>query len=331
MQLVQQLFGAFINRSEAYDLPNELGLVLFGSEAKVTCPMTPLFEQFRTFVEKARPDGDTSLFDALALAVEELRAFGTAHPRARRRVLCLSDGQDTSSGAQAWEVAQACRSAGITVDAVCIGAANFDTLRAIAKATGGYCFHPQTLKDALQLNELETMLSLDIRAKPPAELHDAAAHRLLLARSRAEYAAVAAAFADARAVCADDPAVLAEGDSGEGSVSVAALCHAGRAAALRCVTGRAPECLVEAETAVALAPGCVQAQQELARAEAEVGLNGKAKKTNKKVQALRRKARFADALSRTDSGGSGMAGDWPLLGRSSVHRSTFQSRVASSR
>jgi len=49
----------------------------------------------------------------------------------------------------------------IVVDCILIGEGGDNkTARAISKSSGGYCFNPKTLPDALKLNELETMLSL---------------------------------------------------------------------------------------------------------------------------------------------------------------------------
>ncbi len=43
---------------------------------------------------------------------------------------------------------------GVLLDAVCVGGSNFSALRALARSTGGYCFRPRRLRDALKLNEV---------------------------------------------------------------------------------------------------------------------------------------------------------------------------------
>jgi ubiquitin-protein ligase len=56
------------------------------------------------------------------------------------------------------------RANGVIVDAIMIGEGRDNhLLRAIAKATGGYAFAPQTLTEALNINELETMISVTER------------------------------------------------------------------------------------------------------------------------------------------------------------------------
>eukprot|EP01121_Diplochlamys_sp_Union-15-3_P015501 TRINITY_DN5139_c0_g2_i3.p1 TRINITY_DN5139_c0_g2~~TRINITY_DN5139_c0_g2_i3.p1 ORF type:complete len:704 (+),score=145.45 TRINITY_DN5139_c0_g2_i3:728-2839(+) len=164
LQTVQQLFNAFINRSQAYDYPNQIGLILFGSEVEYVCPITPLFEVFRDHIENADARGETKLWDAVKTAGEHLVKFSEKHKKAKLRVLCLSDGEDTKSKAKAFEVAQYLQNHHIICDCIMIGeGANNKELRSVAKATGGYAFAPQNLKQALKLNELETLLTIHER------------------------------------------------------------------------------------------------------------------------------------------------------------------------
>ena len=60
----------------------------------------------------------------------------------------LSDGRDTLSSVPAHSVSALLQRRGVTLDAVCVGNETSDALRAIAKAAGGYCFHPARLRDA---------------------------------------------------------------------------------------------------------------------------------------------------------------------------------------
>eukprot|EP01120_Amphizonella_sp_Union-15-10_P007836 TRINITY_DN2696_c0_g1_i5.p1 TRINITY_DN2696_c0_g1~~TRINITY_DN2696_c0_g1_i5.p1 ORF type:complete len:1420 (+),score=325.81 TRINITY_DN2696_c0_g1_i5:55-4314(+) len=166
IQTVQQLFNVFINRSQAYDYPNQIGLILFGNDVNVTCPITPLFEVFRDHIDSSDAKGETKLWDAIKTAGETLVQFSQKHPKAKLRVLCLSDGEDTKSKSEAWEVAQFLQKNNIICDCIMIGeGANNKELRQVAKAAGGYAFAPQNLKQALKLNELETLLT--IHERPP--------------------------------------------------------------------------------------------------------------------------------------------------------------------
>ena len=84
-----------------------MGLILFGSTVVETCAITPLFEVFRDHIDSAHADGETCLviglfiivskYDALTLAVTALTKFGEQHKGCAKRIICLSDGEDTKS------------------------------------------------------------------------------------------------------------------------------------------------------------------------------------------------------------------------------------------
>ena len=117
----------------------------------------------------ARARGETRLYDAIREATQALVDFRSASKRTSEgslRILVLSDGEDTNSTVTAFDAAVALRRAGITLDAICIGGSRSEPLRAMAKATRGYCFQPETLRDALKLCELETLLAQHER--PPS-------------------------------------------------------------------------------------------------------------------------------------------------------------------
>jgi hypothetical protein len=160
LDTVKQLFHAFIGRMEAYDLRNQIGLVLFGSEATCACEITPFFEPFKKEVEAAHACGDTALYDALDLARGKLDEFSVRFPNCRKRILCLSDGADNKSDVSAVDVTIALQRSKVICDSIFIGIEDEESmLKAISVATGGYRFRPDTLKEALHLNELETVLS----------------------------------------------------------------------------------------------------------------------------------------------------------------------------
>jgi hypothetical protein len=173
LQTVQQLFHSLVNRTEAYDHPHRIALVLFGSEVSLACGFTPLFDKFKQSVDQACSGGDTVLFDALDFARKELqRAQQTSFPGAKVRCLVLSDGKDTKSSSEAHDVAKQCCLHGVVVDAVSIGTGGEENtaLRGIVAATGGLAFRPGSLHDALRLCELETVQAL--RARPPVEVKE---------------------------------------------------------------------------------------------------------------------------------------------------------------
>lgn len=51
------------------------------------------------------------------------------------------------------------------MDSVTVGKEKNDALKCLSLATGGYAFHPTSLRQALRLSELETVLSAGQRAR----------------------------------------------------------------------------------------------------------------------------------------------------------------------
>ena len=173
MEAVKQLFSGFANRSMAYDLPHTIGLTTFSDVAQRVRPLTEAFESFKTAVAGVAPLGQTALYDGLEMARLELAAFVAGLDPAlvpsegvRRRILVLTDGDDTSSKAEAHGVCAALQKDGVTVDAVVIGdeVKRPGELRSICVATGGCAFHPADAHAALRLFECETVLALRRRA-----------------------------------------------------------------------------------------------------------------------------------------------------------------------
>jgi len=65
IETTKRLFHTFINRLQTYNVPNQLGLVLFSDEVKRVCDMTRIYEKFREHVDRIHASGDTRLWDAL--------------------------------------------------------------------------------------------------------------------------------------------------------------------------------------------------------------------------------------------------------------------------
>ncbi|KAH3762366.1 ubiquitin-conjugating enzyme E2 [Pelomyxa schiedti] len=166
LDIVKQLFNAFINRSLAYNYPVQIGLVLFSDEPSLECDITPLFEEFRSQVESAAATGNTALFSAINLAASTLNTFAEIRPKCTKRILCLTDGEDTCSKELPHEIANLLQTSNIILDSImiCEGGKNHG-LHAVCKATGGLSFVPESLKDTLKLVELETLLFSEMR--PP--------------------------------------------------------------------------------------------------------------------------------------------------------------------
>jgi len=165
MQAVKQLFHAFANRSTAYDYPHHIALLLFGTRVDYVCSFTPNFDVFKTHVNDAQPEGTTALYNALWKGSNLLKEYQQTYPDCKLRMLCLTDGDDTASTTTPIQVAQSIRENGITVDAVLITEDHQMELKAISTYSGGLCFHPTGIEEAVKLFELEAVLSVRSRRK----------------------------------------------------------------------------------------------------------------------------------------------------------------------
>ncbi|KAJ7636660.1 hypothetical protein FB45DRAFT_1055980 [Roridomyces roridus] len=161
LHLLKELFNVFLNRASSFDTAVSLvlGLVTFSNRATQDQELTPIFENFRRQLDHKEADGDTAVYDALDSARRILTQYRPDLPNLRKRIIIVSDGEDTKSDTIAHDVCCALQRAKIIVDSVQVGPDSDPTLRAISVATGGYRFSPNTsLGDALSIFDLETML-----------------------------------------------------------------------------------------------------------------------------------------------------------------------------
>lgn len=161
------------DRIETLDLPHATGLMLFGSDVTVPCALTPLLELFSTATSKAREaradarGGTTRLVAALHQAAQRLADFGARHV-CKLSVLLISDGDDTSRDS-AFDALRLLRDADVVVDLVVLGGARAGEAAALAEATGGTVYHPQSDSELVAIFEDEATLRLARRAprEPP--------------------------------------------------------------------------------------------------------------------------------------------------------------------
>ncbi|KAM0701315.1 hypothetical protein Q7P35_011676 [Cladosporium inversicolor] len=129
LDVLKQMFEALINKILAYGYnKTHIGLITFSSKAAVAMPISHVVENFRRATNVMEAKGNTALFDALALAEDQVSEYGSRYPNAKKRVICISDGVDTTS--------------------------------ALNTAQG---FAPFSLANALAMCELECVLSLNDR------------------------------------------------------------------------------------------------------------------------------------------------------------------------
>ncbi|KAK7050214.1 putative bifunctional E2/E3 enzyme [Favolaschia claudopus] len=161
LNLMNELSNIFLNRAGSFDTAASLvvGLVTFSSLAWLKQRPTPGIENIRQALERTQAHGDTAVYDALDLARRTLNEYRPDLTNIRKRIIIVSDGEDTSSDTTARDVTLSLQRAKIIVDSVQVGTSTDPVLHAISVATGGYRFSPRTsLADALSIFDLETML-----------------------------------------------------------------------------------------------------------------------------------------------------------------------------
>lgn len=122
LEVLIQMFEALINRLLAYNYKTHVGLVTFASEASLKMPVSHVIENFRRADNGMVASGDTALFDALALACDQLNQYASAYPVVKKRVICVSDGEDTKSTSHTAEgVAWTMLQQNIALDSICLG------------------------------------------------------------------------------------------------------------------------------------------------------------------------------------------------------------------
>lgn len=166
LEVLKQCFEAIINRMIAYSYKTHIGLVTFSSTASVSQSITHVIENFRRSVENMEANGDTALWGGLVLAQAQIMKHAGKYPQAQRRIICLSDGNDTKSVAGAADLCFKLREDKIAVDSFIIGQDDNKDLKALSNMLGSYSFYPKDLTTALSICEMEPFLSQTERPPP---------------------------------------------------------------------------------------------------------------------------------------------------------------------
>lgn len=166
LDVLKQMFEAVINRMLAYNLKTHCGLITFASTPKVAMNISHVLENFRRSTQDMKADGNTALWDAMALGQDQIVEYGKKYPQAKKRIVVISDGEDTNSiSNKANEISWKLRHNNIAVDTISLGDEDNADLRTISYLAGCYSLHPTSLMNALATTEMEPFLSLTER--PP--------------------------------------------------------------------------------------------------------------------------------------------------------------------
>ncbi|KAF2012520.1 hypothetical protein BU24DRAFT_484177 [Aaosphaeria arxii CBS 175.79] len=158
LDVVKQSFEAFMNRVLAYNFQTHIGLVTIRSQPALVQVITHAIEEFRHQLNNIRADGDTALWDSISLAQDQLQSYSQRFPKAKLRIICLSDGEDNKSSQTVHDLSVRLLQSKIVLDSISIGNNN-DELKTLAHLTGGYKFHLSSVEQAMTICELEPVLS----------------------------------------------------------------------------------------------------------------------------------------------------------------------------
>lgn len=185
---VEAIAGDFIDRRRG----DEMGLVLFGSQAFLVTPLTYDLSAVRAQLQGAAvglAGTETAIGDAIAVAVKRLSAL----PEQARVLVLLTDGVNNAGSISPREAARAAKAAGVRIYTIGIGATQMrvpgffgsqlvnpsadldaDMLTTIAKETGGQFFRAtdgNQLADAYRaVDALEPMPQHGPTLRPRHEL-----------------------------------------------------------------------------------------------------------------------------------------------------------------
>ncbi|OOG59628.1 VWA domain-containing protein [Rhodanobacter sp. C03] len=185
---VEAIAGDFINRRSG----DEMGLILFGSQAFLVTPLTYDLSAVRAQLQGAAvglAGTETAIGDAIAVAVKRLSAL----PEQARVLVLLTDGVNNAGSISPREAAQAAKAAGVRIYTIGIGATQMrvpgffgsqlinpsadldaDMLTTIATETGGQFFRAtdsHQLADAYRaIDALEPMPQHGPTLRPRHEL-----------------------------------------------------------------------------------------------------------------------------------------------------------------
>jgi Ca-activated chloride channel family protein len=185
---VEAIAGDFINRRSG----DEMGLILFGSQAFLVTPLTYDLSAVRAQLQGAAvglAGTETAIGDAIAVAVKRLSAL----PEQARVLVLLTDGVNNAGSIAPREAARAAKAAGVRIYTIGIGATQMripgffgsqlvnpsadldaDMLTSIAAQTGGRFFRAtdsSELADAYRaIDALEPMPQQGPTLRPRHEL-----------------------------------------------------------------------------------------------------------------------------------------------------------------
>jgi Ca-activated chloride channel family protein len=140
---------------------DEVFLIDFDSEAKVTLDFTSGLDAVAAALSAAQAGGRTALYDAVYLALEKLNGYRTQR---RKVILLITDGADTASRRSSKDIAKLARESDVQIYAVGICGSDLtpsdlSTITNFAEVTGGRAFFTM---DSRQIVGICNVIAVDL-------------------------------------------------------------------------------------------------------------------------------------------------------------------------
>jgi hypothetical protein len=145
------------NFAKTFDFTKDrMGVVGFSSEVDKVLPLSQSQQSIDSIVNSMKADGNTALYDAMDAGLNLLSDEG-----ALRVLITLTDGGDNQSAATADQIVARAKGYDIPLFIVGLGSINEDSLRHMARETGGQFYYART---AASLDSIYATISKKIQA-----------------------------------------------------------------------------------------------------------------------------------------------------------------------
>ncbi len=159
---VQEAAGQFVSQIRPED---RVMIIEFSDQARMVQPFTADIDQLNRVIRKSRAQGGTALYDAVAMACDQLK-----RQQGRTAVILLTDGKDednkgTKPGSRHTfeEAVEAARESGVTVYALGLGkGVATEVLEELSRKSGGRAYFPPTVED---LREVYGLVAKELRSQ----------------------------------------------------------------------------------------------------------------------------------------------------------------------
>jgi len=160
----KQYLSSFANQCYGYKSNSVFGLIKFDSSIDYISELSPYVPDFEKGLDSVDASGGTVLFKTLDFARKKLVACKDKYPKAKLRILVISDGEDNDSSAA--KVCQELINDSIIVDSCVVCKADntgYQRLKSICYLTGGISIKPTNPEEGIKLFTQEAFMSIGSR------------------------------------------------------------------------------------------------------------------------------------------------------------------------